>query len=936
MAFKLNPTTGLLDLVGMTSAQQAAYLLLDQTTPQVTVGTFTFPIGIFTIGINDNAGTPLLSIDPNTRMAYDVTGTALSLDWAGRQLYDSVPVLALDWGVRTLYDTAGTGAVLDWTGTYNGSARVSFGPGQINFLDQFGDSGGVLTIHPTSRLLCSTGGSTVLDWGNTALVDTSSQLSVDWTVRTLYATDGSTAMLRWENTIGLYGGSSPTGILDLVAGTLKSYITSTDIVALDFYNRTLNDIYGVTCVSWGDGTYALTTTTESYFSNTSGTYAYLAGSSYGAYFGDPFNYVYLGDGTYAVNAVGQSYFTDGSNNLYVMNGSYALTDNLYWYIGMDGSANFTGSSYGSATFGNVAGAAAYIADLSGNYIYIGDGNYIINANTAGGAILTFGSQLLSISYANLESNGSATFAYGGATQAIIGSNSYSLETAGSNYFASGVWAVTMFNSEAFYADVSGYGTIAIGHGDYGWYSQYNSTTTAFNTSPGFGGVYAGYFSDGSSNEVKIADGIYALNITGDSLLPKIITPSIRPSADSTTAIRVYKADGATAVLTIDTTNGRVGIGMAPATEQFTIQTSATVPTGLKVNGDTAPCTTAGNYQIASLRRTFSSNEALSMNPTGVLCAVTNSSIQTGTASASIQNIGQSFSVSVSGAHTVVPTKTPPSETNVGYWATVGRSGTLAWKTGGTITSKGLDLTVSHTHNINISGGTMTSTEYGMYAAVTCSPQAETAGTHTSNSYGAYYFVNGGTSSTGVTTGYGQWCKVNSFDNCYGYVTELSTTAGNGYAIWISNDDANGNGKIHFGAAKDATIGFTGTQLLIQSDVVTATDSFQLRGGTNGVLFNVGATQQLAITSLTGTFVDAFNLVFGTTTGTKIGTGTTQKIGFYNATPVVQQTGTAAQKTTYAAGELDTEAEVIAAINATNTAINVLRTALNALGLTSVV
>jgi hypothetical protein len=38
--------------------------------------------------------------------------------------------------------------------------------------------------------------------------------------------------------------------------------------------------------------------------------------------------------------------------------------------------------------------------------------------------------------------------------------------------------------------------------------------------------------------------------------------------------------------------------------------------------------------------------------------------------------------------------------------------------------------------------------------------------------------------------------------------------------------------------------------------------------------------------------DAGNITVGTTTGTKIGTATTQKIGFYNATPVVQPTAVA--------------------------------------------
>lgn len=40
------------------------------------------------------------------------------------------------------------------------------------------------------------------------------------------------------------------------------------------------------------------------------------------------------------------------------------------------------------------------------------------------------------------------------------------------------------------------------------------------------------------------------------------------------------------------------------------------------------------------------------------------------------------------------------------------------------------------------------------------------------------------------------------------------------------------------------------------------------------------------------FTDALNLNFGTTTGTKIGTATTEKLAFYNSTPVVQPTGNA--------------------------------------------
>lgn len=45
-------------------------------------------------------------------------------------------------------------------------------------------------------------------------------------------------------------------------------------------------------------------------------------------------------------------------------------------------------------------------------------------------------------------------------------------------------------------------------------------------------------------------------------------------------------------------------------------------------------------------------------------------------------------------------------------------------------------------------------------------------------------------------------------------------------------------------------------------------------------------------SLAGfTFADAANIAFNTSTGTKIGTGTTQKFAFWNATPIAQPSST---------------------------------------------
>lgn len=54
--------------------------------------------------------------------------------------------------------------------------------------------------------------------------------------------------------------------------------------------------------------------------------------------------------------------------------------------------------------------------------------------------------------------------------------------------------------------------------------------------------------------------------------------------------------------------------------------------------------------------------------------------------------------------------------------------------------------------------------------------------------------------------------------------------------------------------------------------------------------NLVSSSDWSFTSSTLTIGDGNNIVINTTTGTKIGTGATQKIGFWNATPAVQSTG----------------------------------------------
>lgn len=68
----------------------------------------------------------------------------------------------------------------------------------------------------------------------------------------------------------------------------------------------------------------------------------------------------------------------------------------------------------------------------------------------------------------------------------------------------------------------------------------------------------------------------------------VVSPFVAPSADSTTAFQVRKADKTTSVLNVDTTNARVGIGTAAPSSALAISfSSGNTPVGLLVV-NTAP------------------------------------------------------------------------------------------------------------------------------------------------------------------------------------------------------------------------------------------------------------------------------------------------------------------------------------------------------------
>lgn len=150
------------------------------------------------------------------------------------------------------------------------------------------------------------------------------------------------------------------------------------------------------------------------------------------------------------------------------------------------------------------------------------------------------------------------------------------------------------------------------------------------------------------------------------------------------------------------------------------------------------------------------------------------------------------------------------------------------------------------------------------------------------------FSDGGGSPSKLTYSSSTGYKFGIGTNAYATLTttklqfESGSSPGAGSDSTIQAQNANTS----FGATN-----INAGDLLLKPGAVVGTGvgnlEFYAAGGnaSGSTVYNPVLVATMSYNTLT--FADAKNIAFNTTTGTKIGTATTQKIGFFNATPIVQ-------------------------------------------------
>jgi hypothetical protein len=172
---------------------------------------------------------------------------------------------------------------------------------------------------------------------------------------------------------------------------------------------------------------------------------------------------------------------------------------------------------------------------------------------------------------------------------------------------------------------------------------------------------------------------------------------------------------------------------------------------------------------------------------------------------------------------------------------------------------------------------------------------------TGNSACSVDYVNGDGNSAGFQINSSGWFGGQSFDVFTAqdfqltFYTNASTASGGTAPIRFLAGGYSASAEVARFQSSNVGIGVTSmsARLHVRGPSATGgTNAFLVQNSTPSTLFQVqndGATTLNGTLAQNGTVTmsDGSNIAVGSTNGTKIGTATTQKIGFYNATPIVR-------------------------------------------------
>ena len=208
----------------------------------------------------DTAGTPALSADGVNRILYNTDGTSVAVDWAQGALV-TAGATSIDWGSRILNGgsgAAGNGRIISYQGetTNQTSAAYWFDSNNANRImgDGSGLTGVIATTATNSNYLYDTAGSPLLaadgvnrtlyasdgttvtlNWNNRNTIDSASNQSIDWENRTLTDTDGASVSIRWDTKVLKNSGATA---LDWASRYL--YDTAGTGIVIDWHTDTSN------------------------------------------------------------------------------------------------------------------------------------------------------------------------------------------------------------------------------------------------------------------------------------------------------------------------------------------------------------------------------------------------------------------------------------------------------------------------------------------------------------------------------------------------------------------------------------------------------------------------------------------------------------------------------------------------------------------------